>query len=98
MPDRPTYARDRFKPKPVTVSTEDRRADKRFYAGTRWRKVRATYLGKNPLCAQCLHYGQTKLAEHVHHIKPRKTHPHLAYDESNLQGLCKACHNQQEVR
>jgi hypothetical protein len=31
-----------------------RQADKNFYASTRWRKFRASFLSLNPLCKKCM--------------------------------------------
>jgi 5-methylcytosine-specific restriction endonuclease McrA len=68
---------------------DSRQADKNFYAGSRWRDLRKSFLKRNPLCA-C---GCGELAVDVDHKIDRKLRPDLAYDESNLQGLTKACHN-----
>ena len=70
-----------------------RQADKDFYRGTRWLKVRDMVRAEEPLCRTCLKAGQVVAAEAIDHILDRKSHPELAYERSNLQGLCKTCHN-----
>ena|ERR1039458_7136965 len=75
-----------------------RQVDKNFYVSTRWRKFRAWFLRLNPLCMKCQAKGRTTIAEHVHHVKPRKDHPELAFDETNCEGLCQPCHSAEEVR
>ncbi len=74
-------------------STESRRADQRFYAGARWRKLRRSYLAANPLCAECRRHGRVTPAEHVHHVLERKDRPDLAYEWGNLEALCPSCHD-----
>ena len=74
-------------------SARDRKADKRFYAGTKWRACRAAQLMRSPLCERCLARGETVEATEVHHKWDRKDAPWLAYDEGNLESLCKPCHS-----
>jgi hypothetical protein len=50
-----------------------------------WRQI-VLELDKG-LCQFC-----GKLATHVHHIKPVKTHPHLALDPDNGISFCEDCH------
>lgn len=40
----------------------------------------------------------TVAASEVDHIKPLKTHPELAMDRSNLQALCRNCHEKKTAR
>ena len=61
--------------------------------GKRWQKVRRLKLGRDPLCIDCARAGHTTPATEVHHIQSRKEFPALAYELSNLESLCKACHN-----
>lgn len=75
-----------------------RQDDKNFYSSTRWLNFRKRYLTRNPLCVDCLKKGRETLANHVHHVKPRKPHPDLAFAESNLEALCQPCHNAKETR
>ena len=75
-----------------------RQADKNFYSSTRWLKFRRWYLASHPLCVKCEAKRLTVLAEHVHHVQTRKSHPELAFDEDNCQALCQPCHNAEEVR
>jgi|10_taG_2_1085330.scaffolds.fasta_scaffold454321_1 5-methylcytosine-specific restriction endonuclease McrA len=49
-----------------------------------WRKVRANYIKKNPVCAAC---GKKKKLQ-VHHIQDFSTHPEIELDHSNLITLC----------
>jgi len=71
----------------------DRKADKRFYASTRWLRLRRQVLAAQPLCVDCLSAGRYVPAVDVHHKADRKQRPDLSLDPSNLEGLCKSCHN-----
>jgi 5-methylcytosine-specific restriction protein A len=77
---------------------ERRQADKNFYSSTRWRRFRDWFLARHPLCAKCDEAGRTTLAAHVHHVKPRRERPDLAFVESNCEALCIPCHNAEEIR
>ena len=67
----------------------DRRPSRsaRGYNST-WKRVRARFIRRNPLCAEC-----QGLAEEVHHIVSIRERPDLRLVESNLQSLCKSCHS-----
>ena len=54
----------------------------------RWRKARAAFLRKNPLCVMCRAEGKTREAQVVDHIIPHKGDRKLFWDRSNWQGLC----------
>lgn len=59
-----------------------------------WRKVRMQALKKyGPKCMCCGATPATGAVMNVDHIKPRKTHPHLALDINNLQILCHECNH-----
>ena len=45
------------------------------------------------ICACCGASRKTGAVINVDHIKPRRTHPHLALDPENLQVLCDACNH-----
>lgn len=75
-----------------------RQADKNFYATARWRQLRAYKLATDPLCEQCRKGGRVTAARHVHHTRPRKDRPDLAYNCGNLESLCVPCHNAMEKR
>ena len=59
--------------------------------GRRWRKIRALYIAKHPLCELCLLDGFHTPATDVHHI----VHPDDGGSnaDENLQALCKPCHS-----
>ena len=76
----------------------DRMADKRFYAGLRWRKLRQLILDLRPLCVECQRAGVLRPATEVDHITPRLEQPSMAYDQDNLQGLCRSCHSAKTMR
>ena len=59
-----------------------------------WQKVRAMKLAQDPLCERCKSTGRIIGASEVHHIRPLRSHPELAYDLSNLLSLCVPCHRQ----
>lgn len=58
--------------------------------GARGVAIRAAFLAKHPLCAECQRHGRVTAAEEVDHIKP--LHSGGKDIESNKQGLCKECH------
>lgn len=69
----------------------------RFSSTYKWKKKRLTILKRdNYLCQRCkIKYGILNGEElTVHHIKSRKNHPELAFEDSNLITLCKTCNNQ----
>lgn len=65
--------------------------DRAFYDSPRWRKVRAWFRKRNPLCAECLREGRTTAATLVDHIIPRRLGG-APFADSNLQSLCNECH------
>jgi 5-methylcytosine-specific restriction endonuclease McrA len=73
-----------------------------FYLTKRWKKLRAQVIRRDGyICqeckAKCLGKKHNKPAPEVDHIHQRKTHPHLAYDPSNLRTLCKPCHSRRTM-
>ena len=69
-------------------------ADDRVYASRRWFELSRAYRRQHTLCERC---GEA-LSEHVHHKVPIRQAPALAYDLSNLEALCKACHEAEHGR
>ena len=59
----------------------------------RWRKARANYLRRHPLCSMCKAREVTSAATVVDHIVPHKGDATLFWDEGNWQGLCATDHN-----
>lgn len=69
-------------------------ASKEFLQSYAWRKLRMQILKKYGARCQCC--GATPadgIVIHVDHIKPRKRHPELALDPSNLECLCEVCNH-----
>lgn len=67
-------------------------AAKRGY-GSRWQRLSKAYLRRHPLCVRCKAQGRFTAATVVDHIIPHRGDPHLMWDESNWQALCKSCHD-----
>lgn len=96
MPRKPKVHR------PHGQSTERRRkkeydqwrgtAHERGY-NARWRKVRAEFLSRRPLCVACEAEGRVELATDLDHIIPHRGDQKLFWDNKNLQGLCKSHHS-----
>ena len=73
-------------------------ADKRGSGASRgydanWRKLRLVKLSQNPLCELCAKQGRTIAANTVDHIIAIKQDPSKRLTISNLQSLCKTCHD-----
>ena len=67
-------------------------ANERGYDG-KWRKARARFLRRNPLCAECRKEGRLTPAMVVDHVIPHRGNQALFWDEGNWQPLCKVCHD-----
>jgi len=65
-----------------------------FYKKAAWQKCREAVLVRdNYLCQRCLKNGKLTPADVVHHIEHLQDNPDRAFDESNLESVCAACHN-----
>jgi 5-methylcytosine-specific restriction protein A len=62
-----------------------------FYLSVRWRRFRAWYLGKHPLCEQCEREGRLTPAAMVDHKKEIKDGGALT-EEENAESMCWKCH------
>ena len=73
---------------------KDKKGDK-FYWDPRWRLLRRRVLQRDRYrCVVCGRDVSAPGAARVDHIKPRSTHPHLAFDINNCRVCCAACDNQ----
>ncbi len=57
----------------------------------KWKRTRASYVKKHPLCELCQERGVVSPMEIVHHIVPLIVGGDQ-YKHSNLQSLCRVCH------
>ena len=64
-----------------------------LYESAEWRKVRAAFLKKYPICFIC-----GKPATIADHIIPHRGDLTLFYDENNLQPMCQSCHSRKTMR
>lgn len=62
-----------------------------FYWSTRWKKFRAWYIGKNPLCEMCKAKGVIAQADVIDHIV-EISDGGAKLSEDNVQSLCNRCH------
>lgn len=65
----------------------------KLYSTARWKRLRLAQLALQPLCRMDLEMSRIVPGEVVDHIKPHKGDMTLFFDPSNLQTLCKACHD-----
>lgn len=66
-----------------------------FLKSQAWRTIRVLALKRDGYrCVKCGRDVSASGASRVDHIKPRKTHPHLALSLPNLRTLCTTCDNQ----
>ena len=73
--------------------THDVRAH-RWYVSSRWLRLRADILRRDPFCRMCRVLGRRTLTTDVDHILPHHGDLVRFWDSTNLQGLCKPCHSQ----
>ena len=64
-----------------------------FYKDRAWRSLALKIIKDNHNeCYMCKQQGRYTPAKLVHHIKPLRQAPQLAYDRDNLMPLCHDCH------
>jgi 5-methylcytosine-specific restriction enzyme A len=66
--------------------------------GSRWRRARAAYLARNPLCVRCQAAGYIGSSTVVDHVVPHRGDAALFWDEANWAALCKPCHDAKTAR
>lgn len=64
-----------------------------LYKTKAWKELRLAQLQRQPLCVYCLAAGKDTAANVVDHIKAHKGDLFLFHEPSNLQSLCKVCHD-----
>lgn len=64
-----------------------------FYKSTQWRKMSRHWLERNPICVKCYEQGIIRPAQIVDHVHEIKDDWSRRLDETNLQSLCRTCHN-----
>ena len=67
------------------------------YNTQRWRRVRAAFLARNPLCCDCLERGDRVPATEVDHVIPL-SEGGRPYAFDNLAARCKSCHSRKTAR
>ena len=71
-----------------------RKAYNHIYNTSRWRRLRQKILQQIPYCQQCWRdKSQYVYANVVDHIADHHGDERLAWDEANLQSLCRRCHD-----
>ncbi|MBK5254333.1 MAG: HNH endonuclease [Peptostreptococcaceae bacterium] len=66
----------------------------KFYKSKEWLALKELVLREHHYeCQECKKRGKITKADTVHHIKHVRDHPELALTKSNLEPVCKACHN-----
>jgi 5-methylcytosine-specific restriction endonuclease McrA len=82
----------------MVLAMNNRKQWQKWYKTTAWRALRLQVLAERPLCIYCEQLGITKAADTVDHIKPHRGDPMLFWSVSNLQPLCKLCHDSHKQR
>lgn len=75
----------------LTAKKRRRTFDPDFYGRAEWKRLRAEYRKRHPLCERC----RRAAAAHVHHKIPRRERPELSLSWSNLEALCARCHGKE---
>ncbi len=67
--------------------------DRGWYGKGSWKRARMQALNRDHwLCQECLRQGRVRTAKEVHHLKPLELYPELGLELSNLESLCRECH------
>lgn len=63
-----------------------------YYKGKRWVMTRLVILARDPICQKCFHAG-SQVVHHVIDARVWVARGNDFFDESNLVGWCKPCHD-----
>lgn len=66
--------------------------------GAQWRRARAAFLVRHPLCRDCEKSGRVTAATVVDHITPHRGDMRLFWQSENWQPLCAPCHSAKTAR
>lgn len=66
---------------------------KQWYTHSKWRRLRALFLRRFPLCRSCEDKGLTTEATVVDHDPPHRGDRTAFWNEKTWQPLCKQCHD-----
>lgn len=91
MPNKPERIKPQWVPERKAYGRRSKDNEK-FYNSRPWRKVRAAFISKNPICVKCEEEDKTVAAKYVDHIQ-RIEDGGAKLDEANLQSLCKYHHD-----
>ena len=69
----------------------------KFHSSAQWQRFRNWYRRRNPLCEWCLREGKVMPVQVVDHIKELRDGGE-PLSESNVQSLCRACHNKKTAQ
>jgi len=62
------------------------------YSSAAWRRFRAWYLARNPVCVFCQAGGRLRASREIHHVR-RLADGGDVFDLSNCRALCTPCHS-----
>jgi 5-methylcytosine-specific restriction protein A len=79
--------------KPIERTSTGIKRSSRIYHSNRWRKLRAAFMSKHPLCVRCLSYDIVTVATDLDHVVAVAIDKSLQWKTSNMQPLCKSCHS-----
>jgi len=66
---------------------------RKLYKSADWRRLRARVLARDPLCRRCLRRSKIVPSTVANHIRPHKGDLDLFFDDENVEGVCKPCHD-----
>ncbi|MFV8280606.1 HNH endonuclease [Christiangramia marina] len=94
MPNKPRIIKPSWVPVHKREAFQNLNKDKnrKVYNSRKWRAFSKNYKERNPLCIKCKEKGIIKASAVTDHIQRVNVGGDI-YDESNLQPLCKSCHN-----
>lgn len=91
-------AQELHKRKPGSIDTVERALAKDLYNSRRWADLRGSVLREQPLCIRCRQKGIRRAATVVDHIVSHRNDKELFFQRTNLQSLCKSCHDNKTLK
>lgn len=78
------------------VATQNPKEVAKFYKTKEWRTLRKVRRRiDNNECQNCRRLGKYSQADAVHHLQEVRVNPSLALNLTNLECICKTCHNKE---